>query len=278
MDHIDEHTLELIVVEPERFPASRLTEVMAHVNECPGCRAVHDEIRAIHLGLHEQRDRPSLMLATALGRVFPHPCVVRLTQYHPHLQVPAGASYTGILAAMAPESMSHEGYETVATYASEADHILLRVRQDAGNRRVRLYYHADDPMHQQGPVITLPALGADVVIDDSGRSEFRIETPRSPREWAQLEALVAFPVCSLIRTEGGLVTITQESAHTYEVVLEPQNSLLEIRCVHASAAPPIRRAVIRVAEEKPIVVEMDSGRASIASVDPAKSLLIRLYV
>jgi hypothetical protein len=278
MDHINEHTLELMVMDPEQFPAGRRTEILAHCGECPGCRALQEEIRALHHDLQEQQGVPSPMLGAAIGKIFAKSPVIQLTHYHPHLQVPAGASYSGILAAMAPEAMSHEGYETVATFASEADHILLRVRQDAGNRRVRLYYHADDPTRQLGPVVTLPALGADAVIDDQGRSEFRIETPRSPREWSQLEALVAFPVCSLLRTASGSVTITQETAHSYEVVLEPRGGVLEVRCANASPAPPIRRAVIWAAEGKPVVVEMDSGRASVAGFDPAKSLLIRLYV
>lgn len=229
MEHIDEHTLELMVVEPERFPPSRRTEILSHINDCPGCRALHEEIRSLHQDLRDQQGQTTPMIGIAIRKIFANLPVIHLTHFHPHLQVPAGASYSGILAAMAPETLSHEGYETVATFASEADHILLRVRQDAGNRRVRLYYHAEDPKCQVGPVVTLPALGADAVIDDHGRSEFRIDTPRSPREWSQLEALVAFPVCSLVRTESGSVTFTQESAHMYEVVLEPQGDLLEIR-------------------------------------------------
>ena len=56
----------------------------------------------------------------------------------------------GVLAAMSPAVDMHKGYETVATFASETDHILLRVRQDAALRKVKLYYLTDDAAKRTG--------------------------------------------------------------------------------------------------------------------------------
>jgi hypothetical protein len=178
---------------------------------------------------------------------------------------------------MAPESTSQEGFETVATYASEVNHILLRVRQDASNRRVKLYYHADDPLCQLGPVITLPALDADAVIDDQGRADFHIEAPRTPREWSQAEALVAFPVCSAVRSVDGTVNVDNTPGHSYDVSIETSGGQIEIRCSDGPTMPGIRRAVIWCEEGRPLLVGLASGRASFHDPAPGKKLVIRLY-
>lgn len=277
MVHIDEHTLELLILEPERFPAAERAVLTAHAGVCAGCRAVYEDLLALHGHLRSSQGQPAPSLAAAMQRFFTLHAVVRLMPYHPHLQVPAGGSYSGILAAMAPESMSHEGYETVATYASEVDHILLRVRQDASNRRVKLYYHADDPLCQLGPVVTLPALDADAVIDDAGRAEFHIEAPRTPREWSQAEALVAFPVCSAVRAEDGTVSVDNSPGHAYEVVVASSGEQISLRCSDGPSMPRVRRAVIWSAEGKAVMVHLSAGRGLFPDPAPGKRIVIRLY-
>ncbi len=277
MAHIDEHTLELLILEPERFPEAERAVLTAHAGVCAGCRAVYEDLLALHGHLRDSQGQATPSLATAMQRFLGPHAVVRLTPYHPHLQVPAGGSYSGILAAMAPESMSHEGFETVATYASEVNHILLRVRQDASNRRVKLYYHADDPLCQLGPVVTLPALDADAVIDDAGRAEFPIEAPRTPREWSQAEALVAFPVCSAVRAENGTVSVDNTPGHAYEVAIESSGDQITLRCSDGPSMPGIRRAVIWSAEGKAVLIHLTSGRGVFPDPAPGKRIVVRLY-
>lgn len=278
MLHADEHTLELLILDPERFPAPDRAAILAHLGDCPGCRAVHDDLVALHAALREGHEEASAPPLAAMQRIFAHAPVIRLTPYHPQLQVPGGGSYSGILAAMAPETTSREGFETVATYASAVDHILLRVRQDAEGRRVKLYYHADDPMCQLGPVVTLPALDADAVIDDQGRAEFQIETPRTPREWSRLEALVAFPACTVVRLEDGTVRVDPAHGRVHDVSIAAQGEHLEIRCSDGPTVPVLRRAVIWSEGEKPELVQLSSGYGSFIDPFPGKKLVIRLYV
>ena len=277
MVHIDEHTLELLILEPERFPEAERAVLTAHAGACAGCRAVYEDLMAVHGHLRDSQGQTTPLLAVAMRRFLGPQAVVRLMPYHPHLQVPAGGSYSGILAAMAPESMSPEGFETVATYASEVDHILLRVRQDASNRRVKLYYHADDPQCQLGPVVTLPALDADAVIDDAGRAEFHIEAPRTPREWSQTEALVAFPVCSAVRAEDGTVSVDNTPGHAYEVALSTSGDQITLRCSDGPSMPAIRRAVVWSAEGKAMMLQVSSGRGTFPDPAPGKRFVIRLY-
>jgi hypothetical protein len=178
---------------------------------------------------------------------------------------------------MAPESTSEKGFETVATFASTVDHILLRVRQDAARRRVKLYYHADDPQCQLGPVVTLPALDADAVIDDRGRAEFHIEAPRTPREWSQLEALVAFPVCTAVRTEDGSVHVEHTPGHSYSPSIEAHGTQIAIHCADGPGIPEVRRAVVWSEDAKPVLVQLTSGQGSFLDPASGKKLVIRLY-
>ena len=279
MAHADEHTLEMMVLEPGRVAAAERATVMAHIADCAGCRAVHEDLIALHRDLRESAASRAMAVDDAMRKIFASPGVIHLVPYRPHLQVPVGASYSGILAAMAPETVSHEGFETVATFASEADHILLRVRQDATGHRVKLYYHADDPSRQCGPMVTLPALEADAVIDDQGRAEFPIAAPKSPREWSHLEALVTFPVCSLVRGEDHTVTVEEkpQPSGAYHIECRQDGPTIELRSGQDPGMSEIRRAVVWLPDGRSVLVRMSAGTCSFTDPAPQKKLVIRLY-
>lgn len=277
MTHLGEHILASLITDPQGLSDEERAAARAHLDSCAGCSGLYEEIRAVHEELHTGAPVSTAILEKAIHRIFAPDRVVRLVPFHPHLQVPAGSSYAGILAAMAPEQVSREGYETVATFASEVDHMLLRVRQDAGQRRVRLYFHTPDPAHRRGAVITLPALHADAVVDEQGRAEFLIDQPRTPRAWSQLEALVTFPVYSLRRTADGVVHRDLQAAHGYDVLLRQQDDRLVLHCTHQPDVPAIRRVVIWDADNRSMILDTPSDDNAFPDPSPGHTVVIHLY-
>lgn len=280
MIHPDEHTLETLVLAPACIPADERAAIGEHLTACAGCRALHETILAVHRGLADGAGRPASALSRAVQRILGGAAVVRLTPYHPSPRTTTGGVYTGVLAAMAPDSTGREGFETVATFASEKDHILLRVRQDAAHNRVKLYYHADDPARMAGPVVTLPALAADAVIDDHGRSEFAIPAARSAREWSALEAFVAFPVCTVTRDAQGAVAAVNATggmSASYRVRLTQDAEAMHLAWTAEEDAPEIRRAVLWTPDGRSLLVETSHGQASFPDPCPGERILIRLY-
>lgn len=279
MDHPDEHTLELLILEPGRFSGAAQEGLTIHIAECAGCRNLFGTLQDLHRGLRAADAVSPDLPARAVQRIFSPDNIIRLSPWHPHPRTPAGESYAGVLAAMSPAMDMHKGYETVATFASEADHILLRVRQDAARRKVKLYYLTDDPAKRTGPVITLPVLRADAVLDAQGQSEFDIPEPKSAREWSSLEVLVSLPAFTVTWTRAGDDHISTDGSTngSYRVILHEKDGTISLECQVAPGVPGIRRAVVWSPEGNSTLVEVADGRVSFADPSPGNPLLIRLY-
>jgi hypothetical protein len=279
MDHPDEHTLELLILEPERFSSTARGGLAMHIADCGGCRNLFETLEGLHRGLRSDVGVSPDVTARAVHRIFCPGNIIRLLPYHPHPKTPVGESYAGVLAAMSPAVDMHKGYETVATFASETDHMLLRVRQDAARRKVKLYYLTDDAAKRTGPVITLPVLGAEAVLDEHGQSEFDIPEPKSAREWASLEVLVSLPAYALTWTRGseGQTPTDGGGDASYRIILHEKDGTVSFECRIAPGAPGIRRAVVWSPEGNSILVEVTDGRGSFTDPSPGDPLLIRLY-
>lgn len=59
MGHIEEHILEMVVLEPDQV-GDQKEEIERHLAECNGCRALFEEISAFHRELQSELQRPPL--------------------------------------------------------------------------------------------------------------------------------------------------------------------------------------------------------------------------
>ena len=147
-------------------------------------------------------------------------------------------------------------------------------------RRLAPQYAEQHPLNPlSSPVITLPVLGADAVLDAQGQSEFDIAEPKSAREWSSLEVLVSLPVYAVTWIRGGEdhgATDGSDSV-SYRVVLHEKDGTISFECQIAPGVPGIRRAVVWSPEGASTLVEVADGRGSFADPSPGSPLLIRLY-
>ena len=65
MTHIDEHTLELFVLDSSEIE-NRRTEIEAHLKECAGCAALHQEMMEYYNQVEQIRDKRAQATSQAL--------------------------------------------------------------------------------------------------------------------------------------------------------------------------------------------------------------------
>lgn len=194
MHHLDEHTLEMFVLLPDRFAPEQTAEIRAHVQTCPGCRSVESGLRQFHEALSAGTRPDPDLLRRMMEEVLPLPRVIRLSPYHarPDVRMAPGG-HTTVLAAMTPKQHLPALDETVATLASEPDKTLVRIRREGQEHAYRMYVLSDDPRKRDSVLVSLPALG-DFVTDRNGQVAFEIRAEHEPSDWAQVEGLLKLPV------------------------------------------------------------------------------------
>jgi hypothetical protein len=282
MGHPDENTIEMYILKPASIASERRRELEEHLSECPGCRAVEVSLREYYSEFERGPEIDRALVTRVIKRAYSLGRVIRLTHYHPRPNTTAGQPYTGLLAAQAGEQGRRQGFETVGTFASETDHILLRVRQDTINRRVKIYYHAEDPQMREGAIVTIPDLPAEIVLDEHGQMEFGIADAKSAREWAAFSALIALPLAKA-ETERPAVgneastLIVADGANAYELTVSNKGESCTVLVRSMDDAPPVRRVVARDESGETVLVDLVGGSGTFSISPDCRRLLFRLY-
>jgi len=283
MTHPDEHSVELYILRPDAMAAGPRKELQEHLSACAGCRAVEHSLREFHAEFTQAPQADDALVARVTKRAFSSAGTIRLVHYHPRPHTTAGQSYIGVLAAMTGSAGARPGFETVASYASEADHILLRVRQDAGNKRVKVYYHADDPGKRDGAIVSIPALHADIVLDDHGQMEIGIPEAKTSHEWAALDAMVSLPVGAVEvppPPPGETVTtnVVVHSTAEYAVTLKNENGVCTVLVQPIGDAVSVRRVVAKSGAGNTLIVDVSNDCGTFSAPPATDRLVLRFYL
>jgi hypothetical protein len=281
MSHPDEHIIEMHILRPESLPETVRRETAEHLSSCTSCRAVEESLRSFHADFARPGEADPARVAQLVARAFSSPRIYHLPCYRPRPHTSAGESYTGVLAAMTSDSGTRAGFETVASFASEPDHMLLRVRQDAVKKRVKVYYHADDTARSAGAIVSFPALPAEIVLDDKGQMEFEIPEAMTSREWAALEALVTLPVgTAKMETppigESWSEQVGDQSSAHHIVTAKARTDSIALEVTSIGNAPTIRRVVLKDGAGRNILLELSGGYGTVTPL-PVGPLVLRLY-
>lgn len=282
MTHPDEHSIEMYVLKPETMASEDLRGLEGHFSECAGCRAVERALREFYADFENSAEVDRVLIARVIQRAFSSTRVIRLSYYRPRPQTTTLQSYTGVLAAMTGANSARPGFETVATYASEPDHILLRIRQDAFNRRVKVYYHADDPAKRDGAIVSLPSVPGEIVLDDDGQLEFGIPEAKTSREWAALDALVILPLGMVeVDSPSPGKTLSRslgiDGTVDYAVTLRNYEGTITVHVQPVGGAVPIHRLVVKGGPGTTVLVDLSDGHGAFPAPPTSDLLLLRLY-
>lgn len=282
MHHSDEHTLEMYVLEPDRFAPEQLAELRSHLQQCSGCRAVEEGLRQFHEELRRAPGSSPDAVPRMMEAILPTPRVIRLHPYHakPH----AGAlnsSYTTVLAAMTVKSHAPQLNETVATLASEPEQTLVRIRREGREHSYRMYVLADDPRKRDCVVVSLPAVG-EFVTDQNGQVSFEIGASDEPVDWGQVEGFLKLPVAvfSFHAADLPLAHAIRHNAgkgtEEYVVELDVDDGRLCIRVRGGEGSNIPTTALLKMASGISVAT-LVHGTGEIALKGEEGSLMLRLY-
>jgi len=282
MHHLDEHTLEMFVLLPDRFAPEQLAEIRAHLHACPGCRAVEAGLRQFHAALREGEGVDPALVRRMMDEILPAPRVIRLHQYRarPDARI-VGAKHTTVLAAMSPKPQPHTLHGTVATLASETNQTLVRIRREGREHAYRLYVLADDPRKRDSVLVTLPPLG-EFVTDTNGQVAFELEAANEPIDWGEVEGLLKLPLAMFsflideLPLDYAFLRSDEEGKAGYTVTVEAKDSrlYLDVRGEAGAGVPSV--ALIRSAAGA-LLAPLDKGSAAIALTGEEGSVVVRLY-
>ena len=280
--HIDEATLESFVLRPDALPASIRQRIEGHVSGCPGCRTLLGSLRELHDDLSRTHALPSPAVERFLDELNSSTQFIRLVRYSPRPETSARLPHIEIQAAMADTSQRLAGYETVVTLASEMERLLLRVQLDHVSGKVRAHLHAEDPRKREGAIVSFPALGTEVVVDEQGKMAFEIPQQPSPAEWSTIEATVLLPMATVevrVPDIGSNPSRAYFESRTgsYDVSLKRDAGSLDLTVTPMHDAPPINRVVVLTRADTRLLVDLLHGQCSLRADEIVPTLRVRFY-
>ncbi len=235
MNHIDEHTIELSIVAPERLHAATLVEIREHLARCPGCRAVEEAQREFYATMVTAGALEKDLLAEVMKKIIPSATTIRLIPFRPRPDMHTlHGRYTTVLAAMTPRTLARGFDETVATLASEPENTLVRIRREGDAHAYRLYVHTEDPHKREVVLISLPDIG-EFVTDDRGQVGFELQPAMEPRDWSQIEGLLRIPVATVtfgrndLPLEKSIAYTKGENDHHCTIEVTNNGDLIRVR-------------------------------------------------
>jgi hypothetical protein len=282
MLHYDERTIDLFVQNPAILAPEVLKAMERHIPGCPACRGLATFLQEYYRELTEYADSRSSEVEAIMARLMPLPSIIRLRPYRPVASGPSlGNTYISVMAAMSASPQPTSG--TVATLASERDHIVLRIRAEKEDSSYHLFLHADDPRKLEGVLVDFPEVPAGFVLDEKGQAEFQWAEGRRPNEWSSLEAIAHFPIAAqtvngnLLRERGSLTVdlLLAKGRCTVDLTYDVSSSMLSARCSRPGGE--VSALTLKAPHGTAYLIPLQNGEGRIAIPGPPAELVLRLY-
>ena len=187
MTHIDDRTMDMVVLDPDVLAVSQRTAIENHLAVCDGCRALLETIREVYRSLERPLEAPPAEMDYLVRQIVPAPKVIRLIpRAVPRESVPATAS------SPRPSDQKPDRFITITTYEAESGIGSLVLKRNPTSKQFRTEFQASRFLLPRWGIVSLVE-SVPVLLDESGRSEFTLEGQSRPPEWIPGEAFVRFP-------------------------------------------------------------------------------------
>lgn len=282
MLHYDERTIDLYVQNPALLAPEVVQAMERHMLTCPACKGLATFLQEYYRELTEYADSRSSEVEAIMARLMPLRSIIRLNPYRAPVAGPSpGSTYISVMAAMSASSQPISG--TVATLASERDHMVLRIRAEKDESTYHLFLHADDPRRLEGVLVDFPEVPAGFVLDEKGQAEFHWLEGRRPNEWSSMEAIAHFPIAvqnvngDLLREKGSCTAdlLLARGRCTVDLYYDPATSMLSARCSRPGGE--VSAVTLRAPGGPAYLIPLQDGQGRIAIPGPPAEMVLRLY-
>lgn len=279
MTHPPESRIEAYVRHPDGLSAAQRSAIAGHLAGCRACHEIGEYLRSFYLELEALQHKTSLQVEqwlqkhSALGRqVVLHP-------FRPQREVlHASDGYTVVLAALTHEPPALR-FQTVATFTSAGQNVLLRILRDNASDCFRLYLLADPQSRRAHALVSFPALALEVLTDEKGRAAFTLAAHAIPKDWEAVQIVLRFPVHDLqlhTATLGQNAVVREEAAHV--ITLAHVQGILTLEALPQKANTPVCCfAAITAANGQVLGVALHDGKAVLALAPLPETLTLRFY-
>lgn len=275
MDPGDERLIERFVRDPDRLPNDQRRAVERLIEEDPGARTYAEFLGDFYGRLDNEPLPPSGdRVDEFVEGLFEEEAVVPLRPFQP----PRDARPTVLAAdtdsARAEAPADERRFAVLTTLAAEEENLLVRVVKDRDTGRGRLYVLADPPERRAHVVVSFPDLDLNLVADEEGRTTFAMPTGISPKQWAEVHAVVRHPVAAravgpgeevAVHLPDGSTLLGEREDEVLRVAVEPHGGSLPSHFTVASQDDSAR--LFRLRTSSPL--ECDAS--------PEAPLMLRVY-
>lgn len=274
MPPFDESLIERYVRQPGALSAQERRVAVEVLETHPAARALADTLQTFYREFDALEETDAPRVERFMEGLFPEPRVIPLRPFRsePH---DAGSSHKALLAAMSPSAQ--ERFETVATLASEAHGVLVRLLCDRSSNTYRLYTLAENEERRAHVVISFPELALNLVTDEQGRVDFSLNAEAV--DWTSIRAVLRLPVAtwevSPRQLEGGAHTDQIASGYEGTCTLDDDRLSVTVAATEDEASA-LSLAVVEHAGDK-TWVPLEEGEGSVNLSASQERIIIRLY-
>jgi hypothetical protein len=275
MDHVQEHTLDLYIMNPELLDAGQRAALQEHLDQCEGCRRLADTMKAFYQELEQHLVQPVADAGILMRRIFPAP---RFLEFPP----PAAST-----------SIDRPAPNAGQTAAQDRPSALLLERRSTGNdATLRLFHEVHTERYrlalcprtfelEECGVASIPNVEGGIVLDDTGQGVFPVPAPGCLEGWESGKIVIRFPVAQLhISTlrarEEGLRTFADPAGRvSASMTLDPGRLVLTV-----SLSPPDREVkfvLINGPAAGHTLLPVVGGVCTLPAEAGAEELLIDIY-
>jgi hypothetical protein len=268
--HHTEYDIELLAVRAD------LREADPHLRECAACREKLEFILRLHAGFVEASAAPpDPRIADRLAGN-PKPGEIRLTPYHPPVEVRMTREHHHIpLLAARSDPDPGAPPETAAVFASEADGVLLRVVAEPAPGVFRLFLLADDPKKQALNLIGLVTPSGYHTVTATDVTGAAVLESREHLDWNRISVLLSLPVTEFA-LDAPLVPGEQTDPAGTGMLVEANGTTLRIR-FRSAAVPAFRRALVLHRTGMAELLESVGGSFLLSTSSAATATAVRLF-
>ncbi|MCG3158346.1 MAG: hypothetical protein DKINENOH_04988 [bacterium] len=279
MTHPPESLIEAYVRHPDDLSAVQRDAIAGHLAGCRACHEVGEYLRSFYLELEALQHKTSLQVEQWLQKHSAPAQKVTLHPFKPQREVlRASDGYTVVLAALTHEPPALR-FQTVATFTSAGQNVLLRLLRDNASDSFRLYLLADPQSRRAHALVSFPALALEVLTDEKGRAAFTLAAHVIPKDWEAVQVVLRFPVhdLQLHAAALGQDTVIWEAAGHVITLAYVQGTLTLEALPQKANTPACCFAALTAANGQVVGVALHNGKGVLALAPLPETLTLRFY-
>lgn len=261
VQHLAEHIIERFLRD-DTLKASKRRAVKAHLSECTECRQIFDWLHAFYEKLDELEIEKKDWIHLEEKQKTTH----KLIPFEPESDV-AGPFHSTMVLAAQSERPQHR-FDHIATLYSRNQDILVRILYDHEKECYELYLIMNNAGQQGLVLVTLPYYQKNLVTNEKGRVNFRLQRNRETDRWKDVQGILRSPLSYCRLHKGDIDAVKpvkgitkQEGDYTFFLRSTSSNQKIEIEVRDERLSPNnLSKLLVKDSQGESSIFELNNNR------------------